>query len=122
MWPLHGPVQHMNLCKVIMAQTKVMKSTWSTACGRGAGRVRFQGAKKRPAEGKELNGLVSNSVKEVLKSNKRLKSKASSDSGSEDEQDKFNFKTLNNGEEWQTARTPRSNDTEVPETGTEAEK
>ena len=53
----------MNLYKVILTQSKAMKLTWSNARGSGAGRVRFQGAKKRPVEGKELNDLVSNVVK-----------------------------------------------------------
>ena len=98
-----------------------MKSTWSTNNGGGAGRVRFQGAKKRPAEGKYLNALVANKVKEVLKTNKRNKAKASSDSGSEDEQEHFNFETPNIEKEWQTACTPKSNDAEIPEEGMEAE-
>ena len=49
-----------------MAQAKAMNSTWLTACGGGAGRVSFQGAKKRPAEGKKLNSLVAKSVKSFL--------------------------------------------------------
>ena len=62
--------------------SRAMKSTWLTARGGGAVSVRFQGAKKRPGEGEELHALVSNAVKEVLKSNKRLNAKYSSDSGS----------------------------------------
>ena len=84
----------MNLCKFMIAQSKTMKSTWPTARGGGAGRVRFQGAKKSLAKGEKLNALVPNTVKEVLKNNKRLKVKASSDSGSEDDQENFNFYTL----------------------------
>ena len=99
-----------------------MKLTFSTACGGGAGRVRFQGAKKRPAEGEELNALVANTEKEVLNTNKRKKAKASSDSGSEDEQENFNLETFKIGEEWPKACTLRINDTEIPEEGTEAEK
>ena len=63
----------MNLCKVMLEQAKAMKSTWLTARGGGAGRVRFQGDKKRPAEGKELSALVANAVKEVLTTNKSEK-------------------------------------------------
>ena len=61
--PLYGSGHHMNSCKVILAQAKSMISTWSTAPGGGAGHVRFQGANKRLAEGKELNALVSNTAK-----------------------------------------------------------
>ena len=64
---MHGPGHDMNSCKFMMAQAKAMKSTWSTTRGGGADRVRFQGAKKRPAEDEELNYPVSNAVKEVLK-------------------------------------------------------
>ena len=81
--PLHGPGQNMNMCKVMLAQAKPMKSTWSTARGGGAGCVRFQGDKKRSAEGEELNDLVANAVKSVLNTNKRKNSKGSSDSDSE---------------------------------------
>ena len=96
--PLNGPVHCMNLCKVILEQAKSMKSTYSTACGGGTGRVSLQGAKKRLAEGEEMNALVSNAVKTFLKSSKRLKANASNDSGLEDEQEHFNFETLNIGE------------------------
>ena len=99
MCPLNGPVHNMNFFTFMLAQSKAMKSTCSTARGGGAGLVRFQGAKKRPAEGKDLNYLVSNAVKEVLKNNKILKAKASNYSRSKNEQDCFNFKTLNIGEE-----------------------
>ena len=83
--------------KVVLAQAKAMKSNWLTACGGRAGRVRFQGANKCPAEGKDMNVHVYHSVKEFLKYNKYFKAKASNDSGSEDEQDHFNFETLNIG-------------------------
>ena len=63
MRPLNGPGHEMNSYKAMLEQAKSMKSTWSTARGGGAGRVSFQGAKKRPAEGKDLNALVSNTVK-----------------------------------------------------------
>ena len=105
----------------MLVQYKAMKLTWSTARGSGAGRVRFQGAKKRPAEGEYMNSLVAHSVKVVFNINKSLNYKVSSDSGSEDKQDHFNLETLKIGEEWQTARTSRSNDAEVPEIGTKEE-
>ena len=89
----------MNLCKVILSQAKAMKSTWSTACVSSAGRVRFQGAKKRLFECKELNALVAKAVKEVINTRKHLKAKTSSYSGSEDDQEQFNFETLKIGEE-----------------------
>ena len=88
----------MNLCKVILAQSKAMKLNWSTACGGGAGCVRFHGAKKRPSEGKDLNALVVNALKAVLNRNKYLKAKASIDSSSEDEQENFNSENLKIGE------------------------
>ena len=69
--------------KVILEQAKDMKSTWPNARGGGAGCVRFQGDKKRSAEGEELNDLVANAVKSVLNTNKRKNSKGSSDSDSE---------------------------------------
>ena len=67
--PLHGPGHDMNSCKVMLAQAKSMKSTWSTVHGGGTGHVRFQGTKKRPAKGEALNALVANAVKSVLKKN-----------------------------------------------------
>ena len=63
--PLHVPGHDMNLCKVMLAQSKSIKLTWLTDRGSGAGRVRFQGAKKRPAEDEDLNSLVANTVKAV---------------------------------------------------------
>ena len=66
MCPLHGPVHDINSCNVMLEQAKSMNLTWSDARGRGAGRVGFQGARKRPAEGEELNYLVDNAVKEIL--------------------------------------------------------
>ena len=68
----------MNSCKVILAQSKSMKSTCLTTRGIGVGRVRFQGAKKLPVKGEELSDLVDNTLKAVLKPNKRKKSMASS--------------------------------------------
>ena len=99
MCPLHGPGNDMNLCKVMMAQAKAMKSTWLTARRVYTGCVRFQDNKKRLAKVKELNALVANAVKEALKYNERLKSKDSSDSRKEENQEHFNFETLKIGEE-----------------------
>ena len=42
MCPLHGPGHDINLCNVMQAQSKAMKSTWSTTCGNGAGCMRLQ--------------------------------------------------------------------------------
>ena len=67
MGPLHGPGNNINSCKFMLAQSKAIKSTCLTAHGGGAGRVTFHGAKNLPAEGKELNALVTNTVKKVLK-------------------------------------------------------
>ena len=92
--PLHGPGHDVNSCKVMLAQSKSTKSTWLTAHGGGAGRVRFQGAKKRPYEGKELNALIDNAVNVVLTTKKLKKAKDSSDYVSEDYQEHFNFETL----------------------------
>ena len=70
----------------MLEQSKAMKSTCLTDIGSGTGRLRFQGTKKRPAKGEELNSLVANAVKSVLTINKRKKAKASSESASEDDQ------------------------------------
>ena len=75
----------------MLAQAKAMSSTWLDACGGGAVRVRFKGAKKRPAEVEELNAIFSNAVKAVLTKNTRKKFKASSNSNPEDKQDNFKF-------------------------------
>ena len=91
MCPLHGPVNDMNSCKVILAQAKAISLTWLNACGGSAGHVIFQGAKKRPAEVEELNALVSNAVKEVIKTDKHLNAKSKNESDSEDKQKHFNF-------------------------------
>ena len=120
--PLHVPGHDMNSRKVMLAQAKGMKLTWLTVFGSGAGRIRLQGAKKRPNKGEKLNDLVANVVKTVFTTNKHKKAKALSDSGSEEEQENFNFETLKIGEEWQTACTPWSNDAEIPEEGIEVEK
>ena len=69
-----------------------------------------------------MNALVANAIKEVLKPNKLLKAKASSESGSEDKQEHFSFKTLKIGEKRHTSCTPQSDAAEVPETGIETEK
>ena len=69
-----------------------------------------------------MKALLYNAVKEVLKSNKRFKAKASSESSPEDEQEHFNFEILKIGEELRKALTPHSDAAEMPETGTEAEK
>ena len=82
MCPLYGPCHDMKSCKVILVQSKGVNSTWLTSRGSGAGRVRFQGAKERPAEGEELNAFVSNAVKVVLTTNTSKKAKVSSDSRS----------------------------------------
>ena len=84
MFPLNGPVHNMNSCKVMLAQSKGMKSTWSTARGSGAGCVKFQGDKKRPAKGNDLNALVVNTVKLVLKLNKHKRDRSPFESGSEE--------------------------------------
>ena len=75
----------------MQAQAKYMNSTWLTNCGGRSGRVWFQGAKKLPVKGEELNSLVSKVVKEVIKSNNHTKSTAVHDSGSEEELENFNF-------------------------------
>ena len=63
----------------MQAKAKDMKSTWLTVNRGRAGHVWFKGAKKRPAEGQYLNALVANTVKEILKSNKHVKSTAAHD-------------------------------------------
>ena len=89
----------MNSCKVMLVQAKSMKSTWSAACGGGAGCVRFQGPKMRLVDGEDLNSLVDNAVKAVLTTNTCKKAKASNDSSSDNEQEYFNSETLKTGGE-----------------------
>ena len=55
--------------------------------------------KKRPAKGEEPNDLVANAVKAFLKPNKQKRAKDSSDSGSEDEQEHYNFEIVKIGGE-----------------------
>ena len=75
----------------------------------------------RPAKVKEMIALAK-AVKVALTTNKCKNAKDSSESVSEDEKENFNFETLKIGEQRRTARTPRSNEAEVPEKCTEAEK
>ena len=58
MCPLHGTITDMNSCKLVQVQAKAMKWTCSNYCGGRICRVRFQGTKKHPAEGQDLNTLV----------------------------------------------------------------
>ena len=92
-----------------------------TARGGGAGSVRFQGTKKRPAEGEYLNTLVTNAVKGNLKYNIYIKYKAEHGSSSEEYQENFNFEDLNIGEEWYNAHRNQENEAEVPGKTTDAE-
>ena len=87
-----------------------MKSTWLTAHGSGVGRLRLQGNKKCLYKGQELNDLVANAVKEVLKANKHEKYKAANDSGLEEEPDKFNVENFIIGEELNNASGKRKNE------------
>ena len=64
----------------MQAKSKAMKSNCTTAYCVRAGCARFHGAKKRPVEGEDLNALVTNAVKEIIKTNKRLNPKALNDS------------------------------------------
>ena len=72
----------MNLCKVMQAQAKAMRSTCLAAHSGIAGRARFHVTNNSPAEGKELNNFVTNAVKEIIKSNNLVKAKAENYSGS----------------------------------------
>ena len=74
----------MNFYKVIQAQAKSMKLTWSTTRGGGAGRVQFAGANKCSAEIEDLNYIMANVVAKVKKK-KRVKDMATHESGLEDE-------------------------------------
>ena len=60
---LHGPGHNMNSCKVMQLKVKAMKLNWLTSSCSRAGLVQFQGTKKRPSEGQELNALVVNASK-----------------------------------------------------------
>ena len=72
-----------NFFKVMQEQTKAIMLTWSTTSGGRAGCVRFQVAKKRSADGEDLNELMTNVVKEVLKENKHTKDTATHNYGLE---------------------------------------
>ena len=76
----------------MQAQSKAMQLTWLDSRGVGAGCLWFQGAKKRPAKGQDLNYLVASEVSEVLKNNKRAKTTAKHDSVLEEEPENFDFK------------------------------
>ena len=65
--PLHVPGHDMNLCNSMLAKAKYIKLNCSASRGSSAVPVRFQGAKKRPGEGKDLNSIVSNAVKEFIR-------------------------------------------------------
>ena len=67
----------MNLCKVIQAQAKSIKVTWSYARVRGK-KVKLLGAKKRSADGEELNTLVLLSVEKAMKMTKDISKKENS--------------------------------------------
>ena len=56
--------------------------------------MRFQGTKKLPTEGQDLNALVANTVKEVIKQKKCAEATAEHDYGMEKEPEKFNSKSL----------------------------
>ena len=83
MCPLPGPGNDIESCKVMQVQDKYMKQTRSAACGGGAGYMRFQGTKKLLTEGQQLNALVANTVKEVIKQNKCSKATDEHESGLE---------------------------------------
>ena len=57
----------------MQSQAKAPKLTCLTARGNIEGFVKFQGTNKYPYKGEELNSLVTNAVKEILKTNKCLK-------------------------------------------------
>ena len=65
--------------------------------------MQFQGAE-------ELNALVANAVKEVLKPNKRAKDTAEHDSGLEEEPKNFNSKNLRIWEERNNVSGKRQNE------------
>ena len=64
---MHGPGHNLKTCKLMHAQSKAMKLTWSTTCGGIICCVQFQGANKCPTKVQELNALVANELKEVIK-------------------------------------------------------
>ena len=67
-----------------------MKASWSSACGE-RGRVKFTGAQKHLADGKELNTLVTSDMKKCLKMNKKSSLKDMDNSDSDNELENFNF-------------------------------
>ena len=75
----------MNSFNVMQTQARAMKLNWFTLHGSGSDSMHFQGAKKRSDEVQDMNALVANALKEVLKSNKREKYTAAHESGLEEE-------------------------------------
>ena len=71
--------------------------------------MQFQGIKKRLSEGQELNALVDNALKEVIKKNNCAKPAAAHDSISEEYLQNFNFETLSIREERDNSRRKRQN-------------
>ena len=51
-FPMHGPGHGMNSCTVIHAQSKDIKSAWTTSRVCREGHIQFQGDTKHPYEGK----------------------------------------------------------------------
>ena len=71
-------------------QGKYMKSNWSYDCGRG-GRVKFMSAKRRSADGKELNTLVASAMAKATKMNNKSKANENSKSDDDNEPENFNL-------------------------------
>ena len=74
----------MNFCKVTKAQCEYVKLTWSSDIGELWVRNNSAGAKKRSANGKEINMLVALDMVKVLKMNNISKYKGTYNSDSED--------------------------------------
>ena len=97
---LHGLGHDMSLCKVILAQSKAMKSTWSTARDGGAGRVRFQGLRSARPMAKSQMILLPTRSKHFWNQINRREPRTQVIQKPEDEKEHYNFETLKIGGEW----------------------
>ena len=84
----NGPFHYMYFCELMQAQSKSIKSNWSSSCGRGV-RGKFTGSKKSSSDGKKLNTIIASTVDKTLKSKNKSKSKAEYDSDAKSEH--YNF-------------------------------
>ena len=75
--------------------------------------MRFQGAKKRLYKVQDLNAIVTRTLQQVLKQNKRSKAMYKHNAILEEERENFNPKNLSIGEESDQAISKRRNKAEL---------